>query len=155
MKTMSEILITQEGWERLHAELARLRGLQGSSNAEYKDVFLDLEPGDAALRYMQGEVSSLGRRISHLQEVLARAVPVASSDLLPGVVGVGSRVVVRWEDGGEESYVVVGPPEVDVQSNRISRESPVGRALEGRRTGEWVEVATPGGCSRLEIIAVN
>jgi transcription elongation GreA/GreB family factor len=66
----------------------------------------------------------------------------------------GSRVRVRWEDGAEEEYVVVTPPELELRSGRISCESPVGRTILGRRVGERLAVPTPNGPLGLRVVAV-
>ncbi len=68
--------------------------------------------------------------------------------------GLGSTVLVQNEEGTER-YTLVGPAEADPRFGRLSLESPVGRALLGRRSGEVVEVETPAGRRRLEILAVE
>jgi transcription elongation factor GreA len=63
-------------------------------------------------------------------------------------------VTVRWDDGAEETYTIVEPVASDPRGGWISTESPVGRGLLGRRPGERVTVATPGGHSRLVVLTV-
>lgn len=155
MKVMGDIMLTEEGWRRLHDELLSLREEQGSRTSEYRTNLEGADPGDAGSRYLESEIAAIERRIVQLEGTLARAVPVGPADRKPGVVGVGSIISVRWEDGDEESYTLVGPLEVDVRVNRISYESPVGRALAGRSAGGWIDVSTPGGQSRLEILNVD
>jgi transcription elongation factor GreA len=62
----------------------------------------------------------------------------------PTVVEVGDRVIIRREDGVAERYILVHPDEAAVDSERISTESPLGRALLSRRVGETVSVVAPG-----------
>lgn len=155
MKTMDEILMTEEGWQRLQYELSILRARQGSKVSEYRDALEGVEPGEAISRYLMSDVAWIDRRIVELDEVLSRAIPVGSRDSEPVGIGVGSWVKVRWEDGEEDEYQIVGPPEVDFGTDRVSYQSPVGRALMGRREGEWVEVSTPDGSSRLQILGVD
>lgn len=155
MSVIDRVWLTRDGWERLREELASLRRTQGDWTGEYMSLVRSSEPGEAGLRAVQSEISTAGRRISQLEEILAKAVPVSPEDGEPGVAGVGSLVSVRWELEGEEEYTLVGPPEVDLSANRISYESPVGRALLGRRQGEWIEVNTPAGPSRLQILEVE
>jgi transcription elongation factor GreA len=103
----------------------------------------------------RAELAALDYRVEELQRVLQRAVPVDRTELLPETAGVGSRVTVRWADGGEETLTLVGPPEIAPRSGRISYESPVGRALIGSRPGELVMVPTIDGPASLEVIAVG
>ncbi len=155
MRTAEQILLTQDGWSKLQGELLALRKLRDSRPGEYREIALNAEPGEAAANYLQSDIASLDRRIAQLEETLRRAVPVGPADRERGTVGVGSRVRVCWEDGECELYVLVGPPEVDLQTGRISYESPVGGALMGRREGESVEVMTPGGPCRLQVLQVE
>jgi transcription elongation factor GreA len=62
---------------------------------------------------------------------------------------------VRWEEDGEETYLIVEPAEVDVSAGRISYESPVGQALMDRRAGDRVAVETLAGPAWLDVLAVN
>ncbi len=70
-------------------------------------------------------------------------------------VQLGSRVRVRAGDGAERRYVIVGPAEADPGNGRISNESPVGRALLGKRVGDEAEVLAPAGVVRLMIEAIE
>jgi transcription elongation factor GreA len=121
MTCAQEILLTKEGWQRLHGELRSLQERQSSEASMCRELAQAAEPGALASDYLQSEVAPLDRRIAQLEEALGRARPVGPADREPGRVGVGSEVAVRWEDGAEESYVLVGPPEVDLEAGRISR----------------------------------
>ncbi|MEA2670898.1 MAG: transcription elongation factor GreA [Chloroflexota bacterium] len=77
------------------------------------------------------------------------------SEEWPGAeVHAGSRVRVRDADGEEEEYTIVRKGEADPAQGRISTDSPVGRALLGRRGGDEVTVQTPGGVRALTIVEV-
>ncbi len=154
MRILQEIYLTEEGWRRLRSELAALLKLRGSRSSQVAEIADGIEWGESTSPNIQS-ITVLDRRIADLEEVLSRAVPVRSADREPGLAGIGSRVAVRWEDGEEETYTLVGPPEVDLPAGKISYESPVGRALMGRHRGESVEVATPGGPGRLELLEVS
>ena len=104
---------------------------------------------------LQGEIALVDRRIAEIQSVLARAQPIDHVDRVPGVVGLGSRVTVRWEADGEETYTIVEPAEVASSAGRISYESPVGQALMDRRAGARVAVETVAGTAWLEVLAVE
>ena len=152
--TEEKILLTQEGWRRLHEELAALRKQRGLELNEHIEAGHSGDWVESAAHYNNSNVTTLNRRIMQLEEVLHRSIPVGPADREPGKVGVGSRVVVQWEDGEREDYIIGGPPEVDTSAGKISYEAPVGRALMGSRAGMWVDVKTPEGSCRLQIITV-
>jgi transcription elongation GreA/GreB family factor len=70
------------------------------------------------------------------------------------VVRMGSRVRVRDEDG-EAEFAVVPPDEADITANRVSAQSPLGRALLGRRLGDVVRFHAPGGELAVTVVAVG
>ena len=73
----------------------------------------------------------------------------------PDYIGIGSAAVVEAEGGDTDTYVIVNPSEADPRSGRVSSESPIGRALLGRRVGERVVVAAPGRSFVLTIRGVS
>jgi transcription elongation factor GreA len=70
------------------------------------------------------------------------------------VVGLGSTVVVDFE-GDEEQYKIVGAIEAKPSRGLISNESPIGRALIGKRPGQTAQVATPGGMATLKVLRIE
>ena len=107
-----------------------------------------------AAQQAQVELAYLDQRIQQFEDTLSRAA-LADAGGPADVVRLGSRVTVRWDDGAEEDYVVVTPPELELRSGHISCESPVGRAVMGRRSAETVELTTVGGVSRLLVQGVT
>ncbi len=93
--------------------------------------------------------------IAEIESVLARAQPIDHANRVPGVVGLGSRVTVRWDEDGEDTYTIVEPAEVAVSAGRISYESPVGKALMDRRVGARVVVEAVAGMAWLEVLDVE
>jgi len=80
------------------------------------------------------------------------ARPLRREEVSTGVVSIGSRVVLDdLDDGTYETYVLVSPSESNPAEGRLSNESPVGRAIEGHRRGEVVEVRAPHGVRHLRI----
>jgi transcription elongation factor GreA len=67
----------------------------------------------------------------------------------------GSHVKVRGDDGKSHEYVIVGPAEADPREGKISNESPVGRALIGKRVNEEVQVSVPKGLLTLKITKIS
>jgi transcription elongation GreA/GreB family factor len=97
------------------------------------------------------EMQQLARRREVLDEVFSRA-QVAAVD---GTVIVGTRVRVRDADHGDDEYVLVAPGEADPRAGKISIESPLGRALLGRRIGETAEVGAPDGTRAVIVLEIR
>jgi len=72
-----------------------------------------------------------------------------------GVVRLGSRVRVAYEGDDEDEFVLVGAEELDTGAFRLSAESPLGRALLGRRVGERVRFRAPGGIMGVTVRSVR
>lgn len=154
MVVAERMLITKEGWDQLSDKVHILQQELELRLATYTEAIRGLEPGDAAIRHEQQQLAAVRSRMAFLEDMLSRAVPVDSTDRVPGVVGVGSYVTVEWDDGEEETYLLVGPPEVDLATNRISYQSPVGASIIGKRQDDHVTVDAPAGTSRMRILAV-
>jgi transcription elongation factor GreA len=80
---------------------------------------------------------------------------IIESPAVPGVVELGDKVLVQNQDGKIEQYTIVGSTEANPLEGRISNESPVGRALLGKKIGDEIEVRTPGGVLKLLIMDVS
>ncbi|MBK8048330.1 MAG: transcription elongation factor GreA [Anaerolineales bacterium] len=95
-------------------------------------------------------------RIRELEVLLKNAKVIADDAAAPDTVSLGRTVIVR-EAGTEyeESYTIVGPPEADPAKGRISNESPMGKALLGKRVGQSAIVTSPGGEIAFEIVRVK
>jgi transcription elongation factor GreA len=88
--------------------------------------------------------------------MLRQARVVNDADQDPEVVHIGSRVrVLDLDERIEEDYLIVGATEADPMKNRISNESPVGKALLGARVGQEVEVSAPVGKIRLKVLEIS
>jgi transcription elongation factor GreA len=142
------LALTAAGMQQLANELAALQERRAALAES-----LGASPDD--IGEVQGELFLVDRRMTELQAVLARAQPLDETDRVPGVVGVGSRVTVHWEEDGEETYTIVDPAEAAVSAGRISFESPVGQSLLERRVGDRVLVETLVGPAWLELLAVE
>lgn len=155
---MKETLITPAGLSRLTEELDRLRTTGRQEIADrIRHAFSTAADPTANSDYQaaRDEQAQLELRIARLEERLATARAV-ESDADNGVVDLGERVRLRDLDtGARRQYEVVGSLEVDPTVGRISAESPLGRALIGRRRGEIAVVEAPKGRVRLEIVAIE
>jgi transcription elongation factor GreA len=149
------VYITQEGLNRLQKELEHLRSKRRPEVAErirqakeFGDINENAEYDDA--KNEQGFVE--GRIL--LLEKLVRNASIIEGTHVKGVVEVGSTVKVH-DEYGDESFTIVGSTEAEPGKGRISMESPVGKALLGRRVGDDVSVLTPGGQSKMLIVEVR
>lgn len=153
---MSPTFLTREGLKKLQAELHRLCS-EGRRHAAQRikeakalgDVRESGEYEDAKVHqaFIEGRIREL--------ELLLADVQIIEEGNGGGVVALGSQVRVRDDEGYEEMWTIVGSAEADPRNGRISNESPVGQALIGRQPGEAVEVQTPAGLTRLEILEIS
>jgi transcription elongation factor GreA len=95
-------------------------------------------------------------RITELEDLTARAEVIDLSKMSGDKIKFGARVKLVDEDTEEEKiYQIVGEPEADVRSGRVSVASPIARALMGKTIGDTVEVSTPGGGKSYEVVGVQ
>ncbi|HEX5501425.1 MAG TPA: GreA/GreB family elongation factor [Thermomicrobiales bacterium] len=154
MNEAMNVLLTPDGWQRLHDELATLRERRRAAQGEAAPWQETAHPDDLAAQLHFGEIAYLDGRIADLHALLGRAAVIERGAREAHTADLGSRVTVRWPDGDEETYVLVSPVEVAPRRGLISVEAPVGQALLGRRRGERVEVATPNGPAHLTVVAL-
>ena len=152
----NKVFITSEGLGKLKKEYKELVEAKRPSVAErikkareHGDVSENAEY-DAA----REEQAFLEGRIQELEEIL-RDSEVVNENVKPnGIVSVGSKVKVHL-DGVEEKYYIVGAPEANPLEGKISHESPLGKALLGRKSGDKVEFEAPVGKLILHILEVK
>lgn len=103
------------------------------------------------------EAQSLNEgRIMELESLISRAEIIDISKLSGDRIKFGATVKLVDEDTEEEkTYQIVGEPEADVRSGRVSVSSPIARALMGKTIGDTVEVSTPGGGKSYEVVGVR
>ena len=153
-----QIMLTDEGLNKLEQELEMLKTHKRQEVAEKIKVargFGDLSENseyDAA----KEEQAQVEARIVQLENMLKNAKVIDEDEIDLNVVSVGTRVKVYDVEFEEElEYNIVGSTEADPDMNKISDESPVGRALIGRRIGETVDVETPGGTIQFKILSID
>ena len=145
---MKDVILTPEGHKQLKAELDHLRITRRREVAdriaaarEFGEIAENAEYDDA-----KNEQMMLEHRIAQLEERLANARVIDTRRVDTSVVSVGSVVRLRDVDAKETmEYFIVGSAEANPAERKLSNESPVGRAIIGRKKGETVEVATPKG----------
>jgi transcription elongation factor GreA len=155
---MDKVPITNKGFAALEEELRhrqqveRPRIIQAISEAR---ALGDLS--ENAEYHAAKEAQSLNEgRIMELESLIARAEIIDVTKLSGDRIKFGATVRLVDEDTEEErTYQIVGEPEADVRSGRVSVTSPIARALMGKGVGDTVEVATPGGGKSYEVVAVR
>jgi len=154
---MEKVPITGKGFSALEEELRhrqqveRPRIIQAISDAR---ALGDLS--ENAEYHAAKESQSLNEgRILELESMISRAEIIDVSKLSGTRIKFGATVKLIDEDTEEEkTYQIVGEPEADVRSGRVSVTSPIARALMGKTVGDTVEVTTPGGGKSYEVLKV-
>jgi transcription elongation factor GreA len=152
------IPITKEGYHSLTAELRRLKNVEMPKIS--KEIAVAREHGDlsenAEYDAAKDKQGLLHKRITDLEEKLARADIIDTSSLPDNRVVFGSVVVVyNIDKDHEQSFQLIGELESDPTRGKISVSSPLGRALIGKEGGEEVTVKAPGGDVHLEILEIR
>ena len=150
----NKTVVSVEGMKKLEEKLQYLTTVRRAEVAEQISIargFGDLSENaeyDAA-REEQGVVET---RIAEIGEILQNAEIIAGGS--KGKVGLGSVVELKSSKKSVE-YALVGPVEADPLNGKISNESPIGMALEGKKVGETATITTPKGETEYEIISIK
>ena len=153
-----EIILTEEGLKKLEQELEHLKSVKRREVAErikqaieFGDISENSEYEDA-----KNEQCFIEGKIITLEKKLRNARIIDDSDVDTDVVSIGSKVLLKdleYED--ELEYFLVGSIEADPAANKISNESPVGKAILGKEMGTVVEVEVPAGILKYQILAIS
>jgi transcription elongation factor GreA len=153
-----DVILTADGLEKLKQELAHLQGDKRREVAqrikearEFGDISENSEYDDA-----KNEQAMLEARIAQIEERLRSATVVDAKDVSTDTVQVGSTVSVKNQDtGAAQKFTIVGSPEAK-PPERLSYESPVGKALLGHKRNDVVEVSLPNGRTlKLKITKID
>lgn len=150
--------ITREGYEKLVKEIERIKHVERPANI--KAIEEARSHGDlsenAEYEAAKNEQGLIESRLARCEDLLARAEVIDPKAYDSDDVVFGASVeLVDMESDEKLSYRLVGTYEADIKSGSISIESPVGRALVGRRVGDEVKVKTPKGERELAIVSVK
>jgi transcription elongation factor GreA len=110
--------------------------------------------GNAEYDEAKSEQGFIEGRIVELERALAGAQIIADGPSTE-FVGLGSHVTVKDDTGDVDKYQIVGSLEADPKRGLISNESPVGRALLGKKPGESATVVAPGGAFDLTVVEIG
>jgi transcription elongation factor GreA len=152
-----ETIVTSEGLKQLEKELETLKTVKRREIAqrikqaiEFGDISENSEYEDA-----KNEQAFIEGRIATLEKMLRNAKVIEESNLSTDTVSLGSTVMLKdLEFGDELKYTIVGSVEADPDANKISNESPVGKAILGRKKGDIVDVEVPVGVIQYEILEI-
>ncbi|MEJ2597734.1 MAG: transcription elongation factor GreA [Anaerolineales bacterium] len=150
--------LTAEGAEKLKVELENLKGPEREEIA--KRLRAAIQMGDlsenADYQKAKEDQGFLEGRIQELEYLLSKAIIVDNHrDGKWDQVDVGATVTIQEEDFPPETYYLVGAKEADPPNGKISNESPIGKALIGRKVGEFAVAQTPNGEIRLKVLKIE
>lgn len=150
-----DILLTSEGFLELEEELNNLKNvrrpkvIEAIKDARAQGDLSENADYDAA-RNEQAEVEG---RIKQIEFMLANAQIIEKSS--NHTVDLGSTVTISYvDDDEEEVYSIVGRMEADPFENKISNESPIGKAIIGKKEGDTINVESPTGSYQIKIVKV-
>ncbi len=157
MMREKETIVTSEGLKQLEKELEVLKSVKRREVAqrikqaiEFGDISENSEYEDA-----KNEQAFIEGRIITLEKMLRNARVIENGNLDKNTVALGSTVLIKdLELGDEIKYTIVGSVEADPDSNKISNESPVGKAILGQKKGEVVVVEVPAGKLEYKIVDI-
>ena len=156
MSGKKEIKLTTTGFLEIETELAKLREedrpriIQAIKEAREQGDLSENADYDAA-REEQAKVEA---RIKELEYMIEHASIIDEAP--KGVIGLGSTVTIQYMDDedDEDEYKIVGSLEADPFDNKISDESPIGKALCGSKVGDIVSIASPNGTYEVRIVSI-
>ena len=153
-----EVLLTQEGYDKLEQELESLRTEKRGEIAERIKVALGF--GDLSENSEYDEAKSAQaaneNKIAELENKIRHAKIIDESEIDTKTVQVGNNVkILDLEFKEEETYTIVGSTEVDLSQNKISNESPIGKALIGAKKNQVVEVHAPAGILKYKVLEIT
>jgi transcription elongation factor GreA len=153
-----KVPMTKRGADLLRDELQRLKGVERPANSkaigearQHGDLSENAEYHAARERagFIEGRISEIEAKLANAQVIDPKLVAAEGRCVF------GATVEVQDDAGGIATWQIVGEDEADIKAGRISVSSPIARGLIGKEAGEIVDVKTPGGVKRYEIIDVR
>lgn len=158
MEENKEVLLTQEGYDKLEKELEYLRTEKRAEVAERIKVALGFGDLSENSEYDEAKTAQAENeaKIADLENKIRYAKIIDESEIDTKTVQVGNVVkVFDMEFEEEETYTIVGSTEVDLSQNKISNESPIGLALMGAKKNQIVEVNAPAGIIKYKVLSIT
>jgi len=155
---LKEVILTPEGFKKLKEEIEHLSTTRRREIAER--IRVAREFGDIAenAEYdtAKNDQAHLEARIAMLEERLKNARVVTKKEIKSGEVSIGTKVRLRDVKANKTvEYHIVGSAEANPAEHKLSNESPVGKAIIGKKKGEVVEVAAPRGKLKFKIMDIK
>lgn len=153
-----EILLTSDGLKELQDELDHLKTVGRKEMSEKIKVALSFGDLSENAEYdeAKSEQGKLESRINELEAILQNYKLIDEAELPTDIVNRASKVTIRDMETKEEiTYQIVGPQQANPMKGRISDESPVGKALLGKKKGATVSVETPAGVLKYKIVDIE
>ncbi|MBP1991565.1 transcription elongation factor GreA [Paenibacillus eucommiae] len=153
-----EVIVTKEGLAKLESELKDLKTVKRKELAER--LKLAISYGDlkenSEYHSAKNDQSFMETRIMILEKMITKARVVDSENLNLSIVNIGSVVILNDIEFSEKiQYKIVGAAEADVQDNKISYESPLGKELLGKKVGSIISVNAPMGIIKYELLEIK
>ncbi|MCI7240275.1 transcription elongation factor GreA [Aerococcus suis] len=150
--------MTQEGLEKIEKELDELKVVKRKEIVERIKIarsYGDLSE-NSEYEAAKDEQAFVEGQIAKLENVIRYAEIINPEDYEADEVSLGRKVTFQeLPDGDEEEYSIVGKAEADPLEGKISNESPIAKALIGKREGDEVDITTPGGTMKVKIVKVE
>ena len=153
-----EVIMTQEGFDKLEKELEKLKTETRAEIAERIKIALGFGDLSENSEYDEAKNAQAENedKIIELEKKLRLAKIIDESEIDTKIVQVGNTVKVFDEEFDEEvEYTIVGSTEVNLAENKISNESPLGAALLGKKKNAVVEVQIPDGIAKYKILSIK
>ena len=153
-----EILLTEEGYKKMEAELEKLKTETRAEIAERIKVALGFGDLSENSEYDEAKNAQAENedRIAELEAKLRFAKIIDDSEIDTKKVQIGNTVkVLDMEFNEEVEYTIVGTTEADITQNKISNESPIGSALLGAKKNQVVEVQVPAGVCKYKVLSIT
>ena len=153
-----EILLTQEGYDKLEQELDTLKTEKRAEISERIKIALGFGDLSENSEYDEAKNAQAANetKIAELENKLRYAKIIDESEIDTKTVQVGNTVkVLDIEFNEEVSYTIVGSTEVNLAENKISNESPIGKALLGAKKNQTIDVQAPAGIMKYKILAIT
>jgi len=153
-----EFLVTQEGYDNLERELEELKTVKRQEIAERIKVALGFGDLSENSEYDEAKNAQAANenKIAELEQKIRFARIIDESEIDTETVQVGNIVKVHDMEFDEDlEYTIVGTTEVDLSQNKISNESPIGKALMGKKKNQVVSVEAPAGIIKMKILSIK
>lgn len=151
--------LTQEGYE---AKVEKLKELRSELYEEIPEKLKSAKSHEGDIRenkefmFLREQQDRVQAEVNRLEDLLDKAEIIDESEIRSDMVSIGTSVILQPAEGdGPETFILVSPAEVSLEKNKISIESPVGKALIGHQQGDEVVVETPAGNRRYRILGIG